>query len=247
MTRIVVIGATSGIATEFSRQWLASEPTDIVLVGRDFAALAALAADLRVRSDSSVVQTVTGDFFSPENINEIVGSLFKSGRVDVALIAHGTMPEQSALESNLALAWSTLEVNANSVALFAEAFVGNFLEQGDGRLAVIGSVAGDRARRSNYIYGAAKAFVASYVAGLQHRLVGTNVVVTLVKPGPTLTPMTAHLTARRSSMATPGQVAVDIIRGIRAGKAVVYTPGKWRLIMAVVRMIPNSIFNRLNF
>jgi short-subunit dehydrogenase len=117
---------------------------------------------------------------------------------------------------------------------------------GRGALGIIGSVAGDRGRKSNYVYGAAKGLVERYAQGLQHRLAGSGVTVTLVKPGPTDTPMTSHLKQQGAKLADVESVARDIVDGIAAGRPEVYTPGKWALIMAVIRNLPRPVFHRMN-
>ena len=115
-----------------------------------------------------------------------------------------------------------------------------------GTVAVIGSVAGDRGRKKNYVYGAAKGLVTRYVQGLQHRLAGTNVKVVLIKPGPTDTPMTKLQKEQGVKLAPVEDVASAIVAGIEKGTAVVYTPKKWWLIMLVIRHLPAFIFNKLN-
>jgi len=118
--------------------------------------------------------------------------------------------------------------------------------QGCGHIAVIGSVAGDRGRKSNYAYGAAKGLVETYLQGMQHRFARRSIKITLVKPGPTQTPMTAHLQSAGVKLAPVEKVAADIVAGIESGKPVVYTPAKWALIMAVIRNLPRFIFNRMD-
>jgi hypothetical protein len=115
-----------------------------------------------------------------------------------------------------------------------------------GTLIVIGSVAGDRGRKSNYVYGAAKGLVGRYVEGLQHRLAKTSVKVALVKPGPTETPMTAHLKQQGMPLAPVEDVAKAIVDGAAEGKRVVYVPRKWALVMMVIRHLPHFVFARLN-
>jgi len=142
-----------------------------------------------------------------------------------------------------------LEVNAISPVLYAEAFAKHMGRLNHGTLAVIGSVAGDRGRRSNYIYGAAKGMVTRYVQGLQHRfagITGNRVKVVLIKPGPTDTPMTAQFKAKGMKLASVEEVSAGIVAGIAGGKSVVYVPGKWRLIMTIIQHIPAFVFNKLN-
>lgn len=109
-------------------------------------------------------------------------------------------------------------------------------------MGVVGSVAGDRGRQSNYLYGAAKAMVAVGVAGLQHRLANNDVSITLIKPGPTATPMTDHLRGGTLRLAKAERVGADIVRGIDRRTPVLYTPTKWALIMAVIKRLPRRIF-----
>ena len=118
--------------------------------------------------------------------------------------------------------------------------------QSSGKIAIIGSVAGDRGRKSNYVYGAAKGLVARYAEGMQHRFFGTGLQVSLIKPGPTATPMTAKLQENGLKCASVESVALEIVRGVEKGRAVIYAPKKWQLIMLIVRHIPAVIFNKLN-
>jgi short-subunit dehydrogenase len=242
--KIVVIGATSGIAEHCCRLWLAAEPAELVLVARDKAKLDKIAADLKVRSPASAITTVLGDFLDRAFIQSTVDGAVATGPVDVALIAHGWMPENQ-VGLDLATCGQILDVNAVSPVLFAEAFAAHFVKAGGGTIAIIGSVAGDVTRRANYLYGASKALLTRYAQGLDHRLIGSGVKVVLIKPGPTDTPMTAQLKAAGQRMAPVEDVARATIDGIRRGKAVVYTPPIWQLIMLIVRHIPRPIFNRL--
>jgi short-subunit dehydrogenase len=139
-----------------------------------------------------------------------------------------------------------LEVNGVSPVLFAEAFAGKMQQAGRGTIALIGSVAGDRGRKSNYAYGAAKGMVTRYAQGLQHRLAASKVKIVLIKPGPTATPMTAKLSSQGVAMASVEAVAQSIVTGIDAGKPVIYAPAKWALIMMIIRHLPRFVFNKMN-
>jgi short-subunit dehydrogenase len=239
--RIVIVGATSVIAQHCARLW-ACEPVDLVLVGRDAARTETVAADLRVRSPSSRVSVATADFTDPQAVARIVEEVGATP-IDVALIAHGSLPDQAACQGDLALAREAMDVNGLSPVLFAEAFAGR-MERGS--IVLVGSVAGDRGRKSNYVYGAAKGLVTRYAQGLQHRFADSDVHVMLVKPGPTQTPMTAHLRARGAKLASPEEVAQRIVRGVQARKRVVYAPAKWAVIMMVIRHLPHFIFRRMD-
>ena len=241
--RIIIIGATSAIAEHCARLW-AQQPGDFVLVGRDQDRLDSLAADLQVRSPQSSAQSVVLDFSDPAAIAALAKQTAAEGRVDIVLIAHGNLPVQSDCEQDLTLTRQALEINGLSPVLFAEAFVAQLEKAGSGTLAIMGSVAGDRGRKTNYVYGAAKGLIDRYAQGLQHRFAGTQVTIVLIKPGPTATPMTAHLPPR--GLARAEDVARRIVAALAAGQPVVYAPARWWLIMMIIRHLPRLVFNRLN-
>ena len=244
--RIVIIGATSAMAEQCARLWIAGAPHQIILVGRNFARAEVVAADLRVRSPVTNVECIEVDFCSPEKIQHLADRIFSGGAVDLVLIAHGVLPDQQQCQNDLNACGEALDINGISPVLFAEAFAGYMEKNNSGTIAVISSVAGDRGRKSNYVYGAAKGMVTRYVQGLQHRLSGTGVRVVLIKPGPTDTPMTLHLKQQGARLAPVQKVAADIVKGIAAGRLVIYVPAKWALIMNVVRHMPKVLFDRLN-
>jgi short-subunit dehydrogenase len=246
MRRIVIIGATSAIAEHCARIWVRGEPSRLVLCGRDLARLERVAADLRVRSPASQIESSLVDFEDAAAIASQVGALCASAAPDIVLIAHGLLPDQAQCQEHLDVAANALQVNGVSAALFAEAFAAQLQRANRGTLIVIGSVAGDRGRKKNYVYGAAKAMVDRYVEGLQHRFAATPVKIVLVKPGPTATPMTARLADRPRKLAPVETVAQQIVDGARAGKAVIYTPPIWRVIMLVLRHLPRFVFNKLD-
>jgi decaprenylphospho-beta-D-erythro-pentofuranosid-2-ulose 2-reductase len=244
--KIVIVGATSAIAEHCARLWLADGAAELTLLGRDLAKTERIAADLRVRSPLSQIRSQQADFATPAAIQATVAALCAAGPLRTVLIAHGSLPDQQECQRDLAANEQALMVNAVSPVLFAEAFAGHMATAGQGTLGLIGSVAGDRGRKSNYVYGAAKGLVTRYAQGLQHRLANSGVHVVLIKPGPTDTPMTAHLKQQGGKLASVEQVARNIVDGMKAGKAVVYAPGKWALIMLVIRNLPDFIFNKMD-
>lgn len=243
----VIIGATSAIAQQCCRIWAERGPADFTLVCRDAARTEALADDLRARG-SDVTATVTPvDFTDPAAIQSLATQVSASGApIDTVLIAHGSLPDQQQCQNDLQACQAALSINGTSPALFAEAFAKPLQQVNRGRLCIIGSVAGDRGRKSNYVYGAAKGLVDRYAQGLQHRLAGTGVTVTLAKPGPTDTPMTSHLKQQGARLASAQDVAQQLVKGIDAGKPVIYAPAKWAVIMLVVRLLPRFIFNKID-
>lgn len=234
------------MAEHCARLWLAQAPKKLVLLGRDLAKTERVAKDLRVRSRESVVTVETTDFLDPASVSAWVDKECTSGVPDIVLIAHGSLPDQKACEQDLQLNQQVMQVNAISPVLFAEAFAGHMTKANKGKLAIIGSVAGDRGRKSNYVYGAAKGLVTRYAQGLQHRLAKTNVQLVLIKPGPTDTPMTAALKDKGPKMADVAAVASCIVKGIAQGTPIVYAPGKWAVIMMVIRHLPSFIFNKMD-
>jgi decaprenylphospho-beta-D-erythro-pentofuranosid-2-ulose 2-reductase len=242
MTTVAVIGATSGMAHAAMRVW-AGRGASLKLVGRDADRLGRIADDLQARGSSSI-SVLEQSLDTASDVEAAVSWVFASGPVDVVLIAFGSMPLQSSADSSAVVAYELLEVNGTLNLLCAHAFALRLADQGSGSLAVIGSVAGDRGRQSNYLYGAAKAMVATGVAGLQHRFAGGPVRVTLVKPGPTATPMTDHLRGGRVQLARVETVAADIVKAVDRGSLVVYTPRKWQLIMTIIRLLPRKVFER---
>lgn len=243
---IVIIGATSAIAKHCARIWLKDQPLKLILVGRDSARTESVASDLRVRSPESLISTVIqSDFHDTKAIQATVEQCVKDDSFDTVLIAHGMLPNQSNCQSDIKACQYALEVNAISPVLFAEAFLKQAEKADRGTIAIIGSVAGDRGRQSNYIYGAAKGLIERYVQGLQHRFAhNKHINVVLIKPGPTLTPMTASLSGLKTSLASVDLVSKQIISGIKRGYTTIYTPNRWRLIMFIITSLPTYLFHK---
>jgi decaprenylphospho-beta-D-erythro-pentofuranosid-2-ulose 2-reductase len=162
----------------------------------------------------------------------------------VALIAHGTLPDQSACESSVEMALAEFATNGTSTIALLTALAPGMEAQGAGVLAVISSVAGDRGRQSNYLYGAAKAAVSTFASGLRQRLAKAGVSVVTIKPGFVDTPMTRNF--RKGALwAKPDAVARGIVRAADRGSSVVYLPWFWSPIMLVIKHIPEFIFKRI--
>lgn len=243
-TKIVIIGATSTIAELCARKWIAQRNVEMVLVGRDAQRLAMIAQDLGVRAPENRVDTAVVDFTDPEAIQQLAADICATGVPQVVLIAQGSLPVQLQCQGDIAACRDALEINGISPVLFAEAFAAHMDKADAGTIAIIGSVAGDRGRQSNYVYGAAKGLVERYVQGLQHRFYGRNINALVIKPGPTDTRMTAALKSAGARLADPADVATLIVDGIAAAKPVIYAPKKWMPIMMVIRLLPNFIFGR---
>ena len=244
--KIIVIGATSAIAEQCAQLWVAKAPVEMLLVGRNLQKIEIVAADLRARSPDSEITVSQVDFVDPLAITALVEEMAQAKQIDIALVAHGSLPNQLECQESINKTKDKLLINGISPVLFAEAFVERMQKADAGTLAIIGSVAGDRGRKSNYVYGAAKGLVTRYVQGLQHRLANTKVKVVLIKPGPTDTPMTAHLKQKGTKLASVDRVAREIVRGIEEGRRVVYTPKIWWVIMMIIRHLPYFVFRKLD-
>ena len=241
---LLVVGATSAIAHAVARRY-AAEGAALFLAGRDAAKLAAAADDLRVRGASRVE---TAHFEADDLAGQValvaaVQAAFP--HLDAALIAYGTLPDQAAVESDADAVVAAFTTNATSVIALLARLGEVMAAQGAGTLAVITSVAGDRGRPSNYVYGAAKGAVALFAQGLRARLAKKGVRVVTIKPGFVDTPMTAHL-PKNPLFASPEAVAEKIHRAMTRGTPVVYAPGFWRPIMAGIRAIPERVFKRMS-
>lgn len=246
MKKIVIVGATSVIAEQCARQWLEASDAEMVLLGRDLGRVKRVADDLSVRFPNSKIRSMRANFQEPAEINAIAHEIVAQGEIDLVLIAHGDLSDQMKCQENLELCRDTLYINGVSPVLYAEAFANLMERTNTGTIVLISSVAGDRGRKSNYVYGSAKSLISNYAQGLQHRFSASKVKVILVKPGPTDTPMTAHLKNRGVKLASASSVAREIVIGAEKGKLCIYTPKKWWLIMTVLRHLPARLFNRLD-
>lgn len=242
--RIIIIGASSLIAEHCARLWVEQEPVDLLLVGRDKKKMDRIAADLQIRSPKSSLLAMQADFLDPLLIEQQVHAMVAGKPLDLVLISHGFLPDQEKCQEDLSLMNTALMLNGVSPVLFAEAFAKWMQKANAGTLAVIGSVAGDRGRFSNYVYGSAKGLIEKYMQGLQHRFVGTGVKVILIKPGPTATPMTTSL-KQKIKLAMVERVSLLIVQGIKKSQPIIYAPKKWRFIMWIIRGLPDVLFNKI--
>lgn len=245
MKRILIIGATSAIAQAVARRLARpGHAPHFHLIARSAERLQVLAEDLRARG-AAAVSTEAADLADLASHPGLITRAFLTlDGCDFALIAHGVLPDQRACEADVTQTLHQLDINFLSPVSLLNLIAARLQQQGSGSIAVIGSVAGDRGRQSNFVYGSAKAGLAAYTEGLHHRLWPLGIKVLLVKPGLIDTPMTAHLPKSGPLWATPGQVADDILRAEARGQACVYTPGFWRWIMLVVRNVPMRLFRR---
>lgn len=244
MMRILIVGATSAIAEATARIW-AVEGHDLFLVGRHQARLQAVAADFRLRGASHVGHAEFDAMDSASHALLVRHAIDDLGGLDMVLVAHGSLGDQTLCETDFASANQQFTVNALSVISVLTHVANYFEAQRGGSIVVIGSVAGDRGRKSNYVYGSAKAAVEVFIQGLRNRLHRSGVHVMLVKPGLIDTPMTSAL--RKGVLwSSPETVARCITGGLAKRRHVVYAPSFWRAVMTVIRWIPEPIFKTLS-
>ncbi|WP_031386723.1 SDR family oxidoreductase [Desulfonatronum thiodismutans] len=242
---ILIIGATSAIATASARRWAASQAS-FFLVGRNKDHLQQIGDDLLVRGASATHHHVL-DVNAFDDHEAMIKACFSiMGKVDVVLVAHGTLPDQQACQRDVGLMLREFSTNGLSVIALLTLLANRLESQGSGTIAVISSVAGDRGRSSNYLYGSAKASVNAFCEGMRARLFKSGVHVLTIKPGFVDTPMTQGLALPKLLLVGPDRVAADIVKAVDKGKSIVYTPWFWRWIMAIIRSIPGVFFRRMN-
>jgi decaprenylphospho-beta-D-erythro-pentofuranosid-2-ulose 2-reductase len=241
--RVAIFGATSDIAAAAARLYAAGS-AELVLVGRDRAALDAQAADLAVRG-AAATHVLTADFAAVSSLANVVATAWETvDGLDVALVAYGSLPDQAAAQADAAVAEAALVLNFVSPVVLCDRLAERFEAQGAGTLVAISSVAGDRGRQSNYLYGAAKGGLQRALEGLRHRLFKAGVAVVDVRPGFVATKMTDRLDRGGFLWATPEKVAADIVRAAARRRAVLYTPWFWAWLLRIVRGLPRPLFHR---
>lgn len=245
MKRVMVFGATSAIVKAFASELANHEEKSCWLfIGRNQETLTADAHDLSIREGVDV-KTLTLDFldfsghesFFQKGINLL-------GGLDVLIMGQGSLTNQKAAEKDILLMKNEFDLNFMSYATFLSLAANHMEKQKSGHIIAISSVAGERGRQSNYIYGASKASLSVFLSGLRNRCTPLGIQVMTVKPGFVDTPMTKDF--KKSGLwATPNQVAKDILKGYVKGKDVVFTPFFWRYIMLIIIHIPEKIFKKL--
>jgi decaprenylphospho-beta-D-erythro-pentofuranosid-2-ulose 2-reductase len=244
MNKILIVGGTSAIACGVAREY-ANQGAKLFLLGRNRGRLENVVSDLKVRGAEEVA-FAAGDLVDSAVHERLLATAWETfGGFDVALVAYGSLPDQSACEGDPRIASASIQVNFVSAVSWLLLLAGRFQSQGHGTIAAISSVAGDRGRQSNFVYGSAKSGLTTFLEGLRNRLYRSGIRVLTVKPGFVATPMTAHL-RKTALFAEPDAVGRTIVRAIARGRDVVYVPWFWRGILCTVRHIPEKIFKRLS-
>lgn len=240
MQRVLIIGATSAIAEATARRY-AARGAALHLLGRQAARLDAIASDLSARGGKASCGVLDVND-SAGHVAAFDAAWAALGDVDVVLIAHGTLPDQAACDASVELSLREFATNGTSTIALCAALAPRL--RAGATLAVISSVAGDRGRASNYLYGSAKAAVSAYLSGLGQRLRPEGINVLTIKPGFVDTPMTAAF-KKGALWAKPDQIAKGILRAVDGRHAVAYLPGFWWAIMFVIKSIPEFVFRRI--
>jgi decaprenylphospho-beta-D-erythro-pentofuranosid-2-ulose 2-reductase len=241
-TRVIIYGATSTIAAEVAKLYAAADGK-LFLVGRDPERLEVIRKDLEVRGGTATSRVADLERWE-EHEGIFSEALSALGGVDLVVVAHGTLPDQRACEQDFKLFREEFERNFLSAASLLHIAARYLEERRDGVIVAISSVAGDRGRQSNYVYGSAKGALTTFLQGLRNRLYPSGVRVVTIKPGFVNTKMTAALPKNRL-YAEPDTIARGIVRAVDGGHDVVYLPWFWIGIMTVIRSIPECIFKRL--
>ena len=241
---IIVLGALSAIGEATARLY-AAEGARLVVAGRNQTRLGQVADDLKARG-AGECRTWPIDLATADAAAEFAGMVAAlGGRVDAVLLIYGVLGDQRMAERDPAHLRNVVAVNFASAAEWAVAAANQLEKQGAGTLVAISSVAGDRGRQSNYVYGAAKAGLTTLVEGIAHRLAPSGAHAVVLKVGFVDTPMTAHIEKGGPLWAKPGQIA-RIVKAVadRPGRVVVYAPWFWRWIMLIVRAVPTAVFHK---
>ena len=242
MKRILIIGATSAIAEHCARIW-AARGDALHLVARNEQHVQVIASDLKVRGASEITTYCTdlNGIDKHEELLDVADDALEG--VDIVLIAHGTLSNQKSCEQSVHETLAEIQTNALSTIGLLTLIANRFEAKKSGTICVISSVAGDRGRASNYVYGSAKAMVTTFTSGLRQRLFKSNVSVVTIKPGFVDTPMTSDF-KKGILWAKRDLVATKIVNAIEGRKEVIYAPAFWGVIMMVIKLLPVKLFKR---
>ncbi|MFF8969577.1 decaprenylphospho-beta-D-erythro-pentofuranosid-2-ulose 2-reductase [Streptomyces sp. NPDC014995] len=239
---LLVLGGSSEIALATARRLITRRTRTVWLAGRPSIALESAACELRDRG--AEVRVVAFDALDPESHEAVLGKVFAEGDVDLVLLAFGVLGDQAHDERDPVAAVRVAQTNYTGAVSSGLVAARALQAQGHGSLVVLSSVAGERARRANFIYGSSKAGLDAFAQGLGDALYGTGVHVMVVRPGFVRSEMTAELDEPPFAT-TPEVVATAIELGLRRRSETVWVPGLLRVVMSVLRHVPRGIFRRL--
>jgi decaprenylphospho-beta-D-erythro-pentofuranosid-2-ulose 2-reductase len=242
---VMVLGATSSIARAIA-EGLARDGHSLYLAGRDLPELWKVASDIQIKHGVEVNVGVFDADDPAQHQAFIENAISRTKGLGGAVVAFGQLGDHAETEKNPQLAQATI-VRNYSAAVSILLLIANHLEESrTGFIVAISSVAGDRGRYSNYVYGSAKAGLSAFLSGLRSRMQKVGVPVLTVKPGFVDTAMTFGREGMRK-VASPEAVGKAVVRAIKKRKDVVYVPGMWRWIMLVIKLVPERVFKKLKF
>jgi short-subunit dehydrogenase len=238
----IILGATSAMARAFARK-VSAEGAAVLLAGRDMEDLNAIAADCSLRG-ARLAEAIAFDARQPKGFTALIDRMeTEEGQLNAAVFV-GSMPEQSAIDADPALIDGVVTDSYTGPAKFLQMLAPLMEARGGGTVVGVGSVAGDRGRIGNYVYGSAKAGFHAYLSGLRNRLTRAGGHVVTVKPGFVDTGMTWGLPGM-FLVASPDAVAADIHKAVAKRRNTIYTPFFWRFIMLIIIHIPEFIFKKM--
>jgi decaprenylphospho-beta-D-erythro-pentofuranosid-2-ulose 2-reductase len=239
---LLVLGGTSEIALATARRLIARRTRRVWLAGRPSPALDQAAEHLR--GLGAEVRTVAFDALDPASHESVLGKVFAEGDIDMVLLAFGVLGDQARDEREPEAAVRVAQTNYTGAVSAGLVCARALQDQGHGSLVALSSVAGERARRANFIYGSSKAGLDAFAQGLGDALHGTGVHVMVVRPGFVRTRMTTGL-PEAPLATTPEAVATAVELGLRRRSETVWVPGALRVVMSVLRHLPRAVFRRL--
>jgi short-subunit dehydrogenase len=246
--KAIVVGASSGIGEQIARR-LAAGGARVALLGRREDRLEAICAEINRATGSEMVFPITHDVRDREDLSALFQQI--TGRLmglDLIVYVAGAMPRVGPQEYPTDIDRVTIDTNFTGAVAWLNEAASRFARAGEGTIVGISSVAGDRGRRGNPVYGATKAALATYLESLRNRLAARGVTVTAVKPGYVRTDLLEGLALPGIFPVTsPEEAARQILAGAAAGKGTVYVPSWWRFVMMAIRAVPSPIMQRLNF
>jgi len=239
----IILGATSAMARAFARK-CAENRADLLLLGRDMPELKRIAQDCSLRGASSA-EAVAFDARNPAKFAKIIEqATAHSGSLNTAVFV-GSMPEQADIDADPTVLDGVVQDSFTGPAQFLHRLAPYLEEREGGTIIGVGSVAGDRGRVGNYVYGAAKAGFHTYLSGLRNRLARKGAHVITVKPGFVDTGMTWGIEGM-FLVASPEDVATSLMKAVQKKRNVIYAPWFWRYIMLIIRHIPEFVFKKLS-
>ncbi len=242
MGYVLIVGAKSDMAKAVAREY-AKNGYDIYLAARDTEMLKPLAKDIAIRTECNV-QLLALDILDFESHQNWYAEIEEKPAGVVCAV--GYLGEQTAAQEDFPEAKKIIDTNYTGIVSLFNVIANDFERRKEGFIVGISSVAGERGRKSNYIYGSAKAAFTAYLSGLRNRLYASGVQVLTVKPGFVATRMTAHMDLPKHLTAAPEEVAKDIFRAQQKGKDILYTKWMWRWVMLVIRSIPEFQFKKMS-